>query len=247
MNRIKSILTGLIVAIVAVALLWEAFKWTAMRVFVGPDQALVVTNKFGRPLPADLIVVPHDQNEYKGVEQDVRGPGRYFLNPVEYEWQTVPLIDIPAGEPQNWEWTDEGALKDPETAPKIGLVSLKQGKSPAEGSEVVGPDEKGIQREVLTPGTYKINPFVEEVTVMPAVVVPPGSVGVVTRLIGDIGEISSATLTQIRASTTGPSTQPGQHPDPTAPTRLVVGRGISRGILKDVLQPGIYYLHPMRA
>ena len=116
MNRIKSILTGLIVAIVAVALLWEAFKWTAMRVFVGSDQALVVTNKFGRPLPADLIVVPHDQNEYKGVEQDVRGPGRYFLNPVEYEWQTVPLIDIPAGEPQNWEWTDEGALKDPNRA-----------------------------------------------------------------------------------------------------------------------------------
>jgi hypothetical protein len=80
------------------------------------------------------------------------------------------------------------------------------------------------------------------VTQQPAVVVPPGSVGVVTRLVGDVGEVSSATLTQIRASTTGPATQPGQE-STEGPTRLVVGAN-QRGILKDVLQPGIYYLNP---
>ena len=42
MNRIKTILTGAIVAIVLVFVLWEAFKWTAMRIYVGPDEALVV-------------------------------------------------------------------------------------------------------------------------------------------------------------------------------------------------------------
>jgi hypothetical protein len=243
MNRIKTILTGAIVAVVLVFVLWEAFKWTAMRVYVGPDEALVVTNKFGQPLPPDRITVPKDDNSFKGVQEEVRGPGRYFLNPVEYEWQTVQLIEIPAGDPQNWQWTDEGVLKDPETAPKIGLISAKQGKAPASGSEVVNPGEKGIQKEVLTPGTYKINPFLYEVTQQPAVVVPPGSVGVVTRLIGDVGEVSSATLTQIRASTTGPATQPGQESRDNSPTRLVVGAN-QRGILKEVLQPGIYYLNP---
>src|SRR3712207_8842137 len=51
-------------------------------------------------------------------------------------------------------------------------------------SEVVDVGYKGIQKEVLTPGVYKINPHVQEVTLLPAVVVPPGSVGVVTRLVG---------------------------------------------------------------
>ena len=45
MNRIKTILTGAIVAVVLLFVLWEAFKWTAMRIYVGPDEALVVTNK----------------------------------------------------------------------------------------------------------------------------------------------------------------------------------------------------------
>jgi hypothetical protein len=243
MNRIKSILVGVIVAIVLLGLAWEAFKWTAMRVFVGPEEALVVTNKFGHALPADRIVVPSDDNEFKGIQEEVRGPGRYFLNPVEYEWQTVPLVQISAGDPQSWAWNDDGTLKNVDAAPQIGLISAKQGKTPAAGAEVVEAGEKGIQKEVLTPGTYKVNPFLYEVKVWPAVVVPPGSVGVVTRLVGDVGEVSSATLTEIRARSTGPSTQPGQHPDPTAPTRLVVGPN-QRGILKDVLQPGIYYLNP---
>ena len=40
----------------------------------------------------------------------------------------------------------------------------KQGKTPPPGVEVVDPGYKGIQKEVLTPGTYKINPFLYEVT-----------------------------------------------------------------------------------
>jgi hypothetical protein len=243
MNRLKSIIPGIIIAVLLVFAVWEAFKWTAMRVYVAPEEVLVVTNKFGQPLPPDRITVPKDDNSFKGVQEEVRGPGRYFLNPVEYEWKIYPIVEIPAGDPQKWDWNEDGSLKDINTAPKIGLVSARQGKAPAAGSEVVDPGEKGIQKEVLTPGTYKINPLLYEVTVMPAVVVPPGSVGVVTRLIGDGGEVSSATLTQIRASTTGPATQPGATHDPSAPTRLVTG-ATQRGILKDIIQPGIYYLNP---
>src|SRR5438874_12769269 len=189
MNRIKTILAGVIVTIMFLFVVWEAFRWTAMRVYVAPDEALVVTNKFGQPLPSDRIVVPKEDNQYKGVQEEVRGPGRYFLNPVEYEWQTVPLVEIPTGDPQRWQWNDDGTLKNPETAPKIGLISAKQGKAPQAGPEVVNPGEKGVPKEVLTPGTYKINPYRYEVTQASAVVVPPGSVGVVTRLIGDIGEV----------------------------------------------------------
>src|SRR5580700_6049334 len=80
----------------------QAFKWSAERVFVPPGQALMVINKFGDPLPSDMIVVPSDQNHFKGIQEELRGPGRYFLNPVQYDWQTVPLFEIAAGDPEKW-------------------------------------------------------------------------------------------------------------------------------------------------
>ncbi len=250
MNRIKTIITGVIVLVLLVGGLWEAFKWTQMRVYVDSNHALVVINKFGKPLPAERIVVPREDNSYKGVEEDVLGPGRYFFNPVEYDTKLVDLQMISAGDPEKWDWDANGLLKDDKTAPQVGLISLKEGKTPPAGLEVAlppGPDGipyKGVQREVLPPGTYKINPYQMDVTLIPAVVVPPGSVGVVTRLTGDVGIVSNATLTEIRAKTTGPSTQQTETPqDLTGPSRLVVG-ATQRGILKDVLQPGIYFLNP---
>jgi regulator of protease activity HflC (stomatin/prohibitin superfamily) len=243
MNRISTIIKGVVVLLLLSFVVWEGFKWTAMRVFVGPDEALVVINKFGKALPADLVVAPAGSDDFKGVQEEVKGPGRYFLNPVERDWEVIPLVEIPAGDPHRWDWDENGNLKNIETAPKIGVISAKQGKIPPPGTEVVDPGFKGIQKQVLTPGTYKINKYLYEVKIEPAVVIPPGSVGVVTRLVGDIGQVSSATLTQIRASTAGPATQPTQAHDPAAPSRLVVGT-TQRGILTDVLQPGIYYLNP---
>src|SRR5438477_6063953 len=224
MTRISTIIKSVIVLLVLMYGTWLVFKWTAMRVFVAPDEALVVINKFGKPLPADLVVAPAGSNDFKGVQEEVLGPGRYFLNPVEYDSKIVPLVQISAGAPQQWDWDDDGHLKNSETAPKIGVISAKQGKSPPPGTEAVDSGFKGIQNQVLTPGTYKINPYLYEVKIEPAVVIPPGSVGVVTRLVGNIGQVSSATLTQIRASTAGPATQPSdQAHDPAAPSRLVVG------------------------
>ena len=85
----------------------------------------------------------------------------------------------------------------------IGLVSCKQGKTAPPGQEVVDVGYRGIQKEVLTPGTYKINPHLYSVTLVPAVVVPPGYVGVTTRLTGDRGATTSVTLTEIRSQTSG--------------------------------------------
>src|SRR5205823_15076825 len=115
------------------------------------------------------------------------------------------------------------------------IISLKQGMAPEHGEEVVPAGYKGIQQQVLTPGTYKLNPSLTEWTLAPAVVVPPGSVGVRTQMVGDVGPVTSASLSFASPS---PSTRPT-----TMPTRLVVGPH-QRGILKDVLQPGIYYLNP---
>jgi hypothetical protein len=235
----------IIIVLIAIVVIYlgpgQVFKWSAERVFVAPDEALMVINKFGDPLPPDQIVVPADQNHFKGVQEDLLGPGRYFLNPVEYDWKTVPLVEIPAGDPSNWQWDENGQIKDESTLPKVGIVTLKQGKTAPPGIEVVDRGFKGVQKEVLTPGTYKINPQEYEVTLADAVVVPPGSVGVVTRLVGDSGPVDSASLSTGSGATgaDGAATQP----DESTISRLVVGP-TERGILKDVLQPGIYYLNP---
>ena len=231
MNSIKKLILAGTMLLVVLFGFYLTVHWVFERAYVGPDEALMVINKFGDPLPADRIVVPVNDDRYKGVQQELRGPGRYFLNPVTHDWKVVPLTKIYAGDPAAWTFDSDGHIKDKNTIPRIGLVALKEGKTPPPGMDVVEAGYKGIQRDVLTPGTYKINPQQYDVTLEYATIVPPGSVGVVTRLTGDMGPVESAPLT------TAPTTQAG------ALTRLVAGPN-QRGILKDVLQPGIYYLNP---
>jgi hypothetical protein len=246
---------GALGAVVVLCFANVIFKWTCERVYVAPDEALMVINKFGDPLPSDRIVVPKEDNRYKGVQEEIRGPGRYFLNPVLYDWQIVPLLEVPAGEPDKWSWDANGELvpgaKD--SLPKVAMITLREGKTPPPGQDVVDPGYKGVQKEVLTPGTYKLNPQQYEYTLVDAVVVPPGSVGVVTRLVGDVADVVSAPITAVRnasqssigrTATADATTEPATQPfDPNARTHLVIGPN-QRGILQDVLQPGIYYVNP---
>src|SRR6478609_333815 len=108
MNRIKAIIAGVLALIVLIYGLWIGIKWTAMRVYVGPEQVLLITNKFGKSLPSDRITVPAGDNSYKGVREEVLGPGRYFLNPVEYDWEVREQVQIPAGDPHRWVWDADG-------------------------------------------------------------------------------------------------------------------------------------------
>jgi len=223
MAGIKGIIIAVLGGIILIGGIYEATKWTVMRVYVDTDEALVVINKFGKPLPPEMVVVPKDDNSFKGVEEEVRGPGRYFLDPVEYDWKIVPQVSISAGDPTKWAWDSMGKLTDPDSAPQVGVVTLKQGPTTGENLEVVPNGNKGIQRDVLTPGTYKINPYLEEIKMEPAIVIPSGSVGVVTQLIGQ----------------TPPATENAD----TNEARLV-GDPAYRGIQRQVLQPGIYYFNP---
>jgi SPFH domain / Band 7 family len=245
MQRIKAMIPGIFILVVLVYGAWLGWEWGVERVYVGPNEALVVLSKYGQALPSDMVVVPKDKyHQYKGVQEEVRGPGRYFINPVFYDTQRVPLLTIPAGDPKRWNWTPTGELSAPEAAPKVGLVTSKQGQTPPPGHEVVEAGFKGIQRQVLTPGTYKLNPYLYEVQIVPAVMVPPGSVGVVTRLFGERGDVVSVPLTTGKANPPEVGAPSGAAaPAPQAASRLVVGEE-QRGILRDVLQPGIYYLNP---
>jgi hypothetical protein len=98
---------------------------------------------------------------------------------------------------------------------KVGLVTQLGGDKPANGEVLVNSDaEQGIRRQVLPPGRYRINPYGYRVESVPAVEVKAGMVGVRRRLLGKDG-----------------SSRFAQKDD-------------EKGILRDVLQPGTYYINP---
>lgn len=216
-----------------------AIVWTSFRVYVPPDSCLVLIRKTGSPRPSGQDIAEPGQ---KGIQRETLGPGRYFLNPWSWDWELKPLVDISAGNPITWreQFTESGAgYKVPQTTgewPQVGVLVNRVGKPAPEGQQVVDAGFRGIQRDVLTPGTYRINPYVYEVKMHPATVVPMGCCGVVTSLLGEMPALQTSSEASI-----GPDGQPIV--DKPKVVRELAGPG-QRGVQRDVLPPGIYYINP---
>jgi len=146
--------------------------WLFCRSHVGPGETLRVTRSFGRDNPAPSIhrVIPATEElaGVQGVQEQVYGEGNYFFNPFIYktEVDAGSLVTIKPGQ--------------------IGLVSSQSGKDiEAEGAFLVTePGYKGTHRRVLTPGSWRINPQAYKVEVLPATIIEPGYVGVLTSQTG---------------------------------------------------------------
>ena len=122
---------------------------------------------------------------------------------------------------EGWHWITpiyyEAELKDDTVVEpgSVGVVTQLGGDVPQNGQILVDSDaEQGIRRQVLPPGRYRINPYGYKVESVPAVEVKAGMVGVRRRLLGKDGS-----------------------------SRFAV-KDDEKGILRDVLQPGTYYLNP---
>lgn len=99
---------------------------------------------------------------------------------------------------------------------KVGIVTALGGKRLPEGRVLAEKDagEQGIWRQVLPPGAYRLNPYGYKVEQADVTEVRPGFVGVMRRLLGKDGPSRFATNDR------------------------------EKGILRAVLQPGIYYVNP---
>ena len=181
-----SVVVGILVAIVL------GWVWCCCRFYVPSVHMALVTAKTGDPLPPGAILAEDGQ---KGVRREPLAEGRHFLNPITHDWRIVPITRIPAG--------------------SVGLVTSKNGKELPSG-EILAPehDSKGVWKDVLGPGSYRLNPEGYTVDVLNAINIPIGYVGVVT-------------------SQTGKPAAAG----------LFAGPG-EKGVLEKVLQPGLYYVNP---
>jgi hypothetical protein len=135
--------------------------WVFENTDVPPDKMLVLVAKTGKEMPAGQIIAGPGE---KGVLLEPLGTGRHFINPFFYERQLHPQAVIGPGE--------------------IGVVISKHGTELPSGEFLAGPGQRGIQREVLLPGTYKLNPYAFEVKKVKMIEIEPGHVGVLAARSG---------------------------------------------------------------
>jgi len=158
-------------------------------------------------LPEGQILATDDYTDEKGVfhmgqkgpRETVLTPGLHPINPKYMIVKEHPAIIIRKGQ--------------------LGVVTKRVGDIPPPGTILVSKDAnyKGVQREVLVPGEYYLNPLAVEVDIIDAVVIPKGQVGIVTKRVGKM---------------------------PPEGTILVEADDKFQGIQRQPLQPGIHYINP---
>ncbi len=251
---IRNLIIGLIgLFLIAVALV-GGVSWFAFRIYVPEDRCAVLIRKTGDRLPPGQLVAT--ERGQKGIQMEVLGPGRHFRNPYSWDHELKPLTTIPAGDPSTWEWVHSlserqrnelraGKFKFEGKFPQIGVVTRKVGKEATAGQIIVKRESgiTGILEEVLTPGTYKINPYVYDVKKHPAVVIPAGFVGVVTNLFGDQPARVSPGSSTARSGQTPETPGDSTEAESVSYVRPLAKPG-ERGTLRNVLQPGVYFINP---
>ena len=181
MKNNKNIIAGIVSLIIIGGLVgyFGIWTWVICRVYCEEGESLKVTRKTGTAAPTDAYA--SNETEQQGVLEQMKGPGRHFLNPWTYGSERVQNINVKAGE--------------------VVVIKNNLGKDLPPGRFIAEPDEKGTQRNVLTPGIWRINPYGQTIAkTEKCTFIKPGYVGVQTLREGDNKGILDVVLT------------PGLHP-----------------------------------
>ena len=189
MNRLQQLATTVVVlGVFAIVCLWVGY--TCFRINVPSKHVAVLTCKVGKDLTNGQEIAPSP--EHKGVQREVLTEGRYFRNPYCWDWEVIPMIEVPRD--------------------KLGVRIRMIGKDLPYGETIAWQeDQKGIVPQVLRAGRYPINPWVERVELRDPVTVPAGFKGVVTLLAAPMPEEPNELLVKqgkrgVQAGTLDPGT-----------------------------------------
>ncbi|MGH7171848.1 MAG: SPFH domain-containing protein [Gemmataceae bacterium] len=172
-------------------LLLSLMLWKVFFHYVPPGKMLVIISKNGTEVSDGRVLAREGE---KGIQEKVLGEGWHYVTPVAYTTEQHPNVTIRPGH--------------------VGIVTALGGDLPAGGRVLAEKEsEKGIRRDVLLPGSYRLNPYGFKVEEAEAVRVEPGKIGVMRRLLGTDGPDRFA-----------------HNPE-------------EKGILREVLQPGTYYVN----
>ncbi|HZL34993.1 MAG TPA: SPFH domain-containing protein [Tepidisphaeraceae bacterium] len=183
-------LRNILIALLALGVIYLAYFWCIRRVVVGPDEVLVLMKKDGsRSVAGDQIIVPRPPDAAKdpagydkwqkefgdcnGILEQVFLPGTYFsFSPFDYERYVINLRDTNASIPAN----------------KVGAVIRKFGAKLDEGQVLADEarGQRGPLPRLLSPGKYYeyANPYAYEVKWVDPIQIDPGHRGVVALMTG---------------------------------------------------------------
>lgn len=159
------------ILILGILLFIPVFTWFFCRIEPGSGEIAILIHKTGEDLPSGQLLA--ESPTQKGIQLEVLAEGRFFRNPLFWDWQMAQITDIPAG--------------------KLGVVTRLYGKNLPANQIIAGEGEKGILANILSPGKHRLNPYAFRVDLADAITIRPGHVGVVTSLNGE--DVLSGTST----------------------------------------------------
>ncbi|HAO21100.1 MAG TPA: hypothetical protein DCQ37_11890, partial [Desulfobacteraceae bacterium] len=151
-----------IIAVIALVL----FLMKKSVVIVGGREMSVIERKYlGKSMPKGRVIALSDEI---GIHARTLGPGMHFLIPFLYVPQKNPFVTIRENEVGIIESIDG----DPVPAGKI-FARVVTGHNAFQDGEAFlkNGGEKGPQIEILSPGTYRINPSLFSVRKVSAVII----------------------------------------------------------------------------
>ncbi len=159
----------LFLIVVSVSLALTVRKYCLHHVPSG--HMLILVSKFGDELPEGQVLAGPGQ---KGIRETVYGEGWHFVWPVMYETEIKKNFVVPGVR------AVDGALQ----SAQVGIVKALGGTALPAGEFLASRGQQGIWREVLLPGSYRLNPYGYEIKLVDMVEVQQGFVGVKRRKLG---------------------------------------------------------------
>ncbi|HEU0156102.1 MAG TPA: SPFH domain-containing protein [Stellaceae bacterium] len=243
----RTLSLSLRIAFVAIALICLA---ATSYVHVESDEIAVLNKIYGTAsLPGEHIIATHGE---KGPQAEILTPGwhPWFLVNVIYQVDNKKVVSVPSGK--------YGFLNAKDGDPLRADQYLADAFPAAHELDMLDAEyflnhggQRGPQTTILTPGNYRLNTYLWDVSILDAVDIPKGAVGVVKSNVVaavDFGNMVAPKPTSCRqkrvfTNSSGEAVAADQKKeDEGVLTAVLVPVGCI-GVWEKALQPGRYYVN----
>jgi len=145
----------------------------------GREMAVLERKYFGKNMPQGRVIA---QKSEIGIQARTLGPGLHLLIPFLYSVKKYHFTVIGENEVGIIESIDG----DPVPPGKI-FAKVVEGHNAFQDGEkfLLNGGQKGPQIQILSPGTYRINPVLFKIKNVPAVIIDKGQIGLITSMDGE--------------------------------------------------------------